>query len=197
MSEPLTVEQYFRPCPTCGAWAKFSDAARVAPSDGLRDEIGDIAAKWHGRYQGLRRALADEPNHYEWFMPDDPTAAVGEYLDDFEAKMTDALTDPFVHDMAQSVLPLIAAYRAALATTGQRESEVHGESGLRAAIEQDARFQDALDALDLATLWLHRTCDLPHMPSHQADSWERKARSGRVALKRALTPEATAPEADR
>jgi hypothetical protein len=37
MSEPLTVEQYFRPCPTCGAWAKFSDAARVAPSDGLRE----------------------------------------------------------------------------------------------------------------------------------------------------------------
>ena len=55
-----------------------------------------------------------------------------------------------------------------------------------------ARLQDALDALDLATLWLHRTADLPHMPSHQADSWERKARSGRVALKRVLTPEATA-----
>ena len=54
---------------------------------------------------------------------------------------------------------------------------------LRERIERDARFQDALDALDMATLWLHRTSDLPHMPSHQADSWERKARSGRVALR--------------
>ncbi len=52
-------------------------------------------------------------NHYEWFMPEDPTAAVDDYLDEFEAKMREALTDPFVHDMAQSVLPLIAAYRAA------------------------------------------------------------------------------------
>lgn len=57
---------------------------------------------------------------------------------------------------------------------------------LREAIERDARFQDALDALDMATLWLHRTFDLPHMPSDQADSWERKARSGRVALRAAL-----------
>lgn len=50
-------------------------------------------------------------NHYDWFMPDNPTAFVDDYLDDFEAKMREALTDPFAHDMAQSVLPLIAAYR--------------------------------------------------------------------------------------
>lgn len=56
----------------------------------------------------------------------------------------------------------------------------------REAIERTARFQDALDALNIATLWLHRTLDLPHMPSHQAESWERKARSGRVALSAAL-----------
>lgn len=66
---------------------------------------------------------------------------------------------------------------------------------LRAALEQNARLQDALDALDMATLWLHRTADFPHMPSHQAESWERKARSGRVALRAALaaTP---APEVE-
>lgn len=56
-----------------------------------------------------------ERNHYAWFMPENPTAAVDEYLDDFEAKMREALTDPFVHDMAHSVLPLIAAYREARA----------------------------------------------------------------------------------
>ncbi len=50
-------------------------------------------------------------NHFDWFMPTDPTKNVDDYLDDFEAKMLEALTDPFVHDMAQSVLPLIAAYR--------------------------------------------------------------------------------------
>lgn len=50
-------------------------------------------------------------NHYDWFMPDDPAAAVDDYLDDFEAKMREALADPFVHDMAHSVLPLIEAYR--------------------------------------------------------------------------------------
>lgn len=54
-----------------------------------------------------------EPNHYEWFMPD-PLKWGEEYLDDFEAKMREALTDPYVHDMAQSVLPLIALARAGM-----------------------------------------------------------------------------------
>lgn len=55
----------------------------------------------------------ESSNHYDWFMPANPTATVDGYLDDFEAKMREALTDPFVHDMAQAVLPLIAAYREA------------------------------------------------------------------------------------
>jgi hypothetical protein len=59
-------------------------------------------------------------NHYDWFMPADPGAAVDGYLDDFEAKMRQALMDPFVHDMAQSVLPLIAAYRQAVAAERER-----------------------------------------------------------------------------
>ena len=60
------------------------------------------------------------------------------------------------------------------------------DAAIAARIERDARFRDALDALDLATLWLHRTMDLPHRDSQQAASWERKARSGRVALRAAL-----------
>lgn len=51
-------------------------------------------------------------NHYTWFMPtaflrDDN---IDEWLDALEEGMRRALTDPFVHDTAQSILPLIAAY---------------------------------------------------------------------------------------
>lgn len=52
----------------------------------------------------------------------------------------------------------------------------------RARVERDARLRDARDALDMAALWLHRTFDLPARDSQQAESWERKARSGRAAL---------------
>lgn len=71
------------------------------------------------------------------------------------------------------------ALRAALAAEADRAET----RTIAARIERDARFRDALDALDLATLWLHRTMDLPHRDSQQAASWERKARSGRAALR--------------
>jgi hypothetical protein len=45
-------------------------------------------------------------NHYAWFMPDPPTDAG--FLADTKDKMTEALTDPFAHDMAQVVLRLLA-----------------------------------------------------------------------------------------
>jgi hypothetical protein len=49
-------------------------------------------------------------NHYDWFMPNPPTDA--DFLADTKAKMTEALTDPFVHDMAQVVLRLLAEIEA-------------------------------------------------------------------------------------
>lgn len=108
----------------------------------LREEL----RYWHGihtghrlgefptRCSGCRVELGGHPdagnvsrNHFDWFMPLNPTAEVDAYLDDFEAKMRESLTDPFVHDMAQSVLPLIAAYRAARALANTAEALLDGE----------------------------------------------------------------------
>jgi hypothetical protein len=58
---------------------------------------------------------------------------------------------------------------------------------LRAQIERDARFRDALDALMLATLWINRTADFPPVDDQRAESWLRKARSGIVGLEAALS----------
>lgn len=63
----------------------------------------------------------------------------------------------------------------------------------RTDIEHRARMQDALEALDMATLWLHRTFDFPPMPSQQAESWERKARSGRVGIYAVLAADTARP----
>lgn len=71
------------------------------------------------------------------------------------------------------------AVRAALAAHRVEPAPTLDE---RARVERDARLRDARDALDMAALWLHRTFDLPARDSQQAESWERKARSGRVAL---------------
>lgn len=87
------------------------DAAAMDPAIQTMD---DMAARLieQGVRLGHPDAGQEDRNHYDWFMPANPQAAVDAYLDDFEAKMWEALTDPFVHDMAQAVLPLIAAYRA-------------------------------------------------------------------------------------
>lgn len=79
-----------------------------------------------------------------------------------------------------------ATVRAALAAHRVEPAPTLDE---RARVERDARLRDARDALDMAALWLHRTFDLPARDSQQAESWERKARSGRVAL--AATPAPT------
>lgn len=83
-----------------------------------------------------------------------------------------------------------ATVRAALAAHRVEPAPTLDE---RARVERDARLRDARDALDMAALWLHRTFDLPARDSQQAESWERKARSGRVALA-ADTPERSAPD---
>ena len=57
----------------------------------------------------------------------------------------------------------------------------------RADIEHRARMQDALDALMQATLWVHRTVDMPREPK----SWDSKARSGIVGLRAALAASTT------
>ena len=58
---------------------------------------------------------------------------------------------------------------------------------LRAAIEHRARMQDALDALQQASLWIHRTTDVPRDPK----AWDRKVRSGIVGLRAALAADTT------
>jgi hypothetical protein len=94
-------------------------------------------------------------NHYDWFMPSNPTAEVDAYIDEFEAKCIEGLTDPFMHDMSQVVLPLIAAYRKCRDATpadsldALRECEKE-RAGLVAALQADSL--DALRALsDAAT----------------------------------------------
>jgi hypothetical protein len=106
--------------------AALSALRAATPGDGL-DDAGNI-----------------ERNHYDWFMPSDPALSVDGYLDDFEAKMRLALTDPFVHDMAQAVLPLIAAYREAL--TYHDDAGLDVERLRRAA--DNVREMDPLDYLD-------------------------------------------------
>ena len=75
--------------------------------------VPTVPANWQDR----------DPNHYDWFMPAHPISAVDAYLDDFETKMRESLTDFWVHDMAQSVLPLIAAYRQARAALASPDQE--------------------------------------------------------------------------
>lgn len=122
------------PCPQCHGRGWYADGPTAKP-----EQVQCFAC--HGSGSAPRSEDAAHPdagvlerNHYAWFMPADPEAAVNGYLDDFEAKMKEALTDPFVHDMAQSVLPLIAAYRVTLdprpaPDTALREAAVHALAG--------------------------------------------------------------------
>jgi hypothetical protein len=95
--------------PDMGVPCSFHAREHRLLADVIYEEVARLAPAQ------ARPTVTHEPNHYDWFMPANPTATVDEYLDDFEAKLREALTDPYVHDMAQSVLPLIAAYREARA----------------------------------------------------------------------------------
>lgn len=121
LAPPLTVERLARMLVDSGLMRRYDEYSRDAHPDTMRrvESLDSLAMDWalamlHSAPQDAHHPDAGNPerNHYDWFMPENPTAAVNDYLDSFEAKMTEALTDPFVHDMAQSVLPLIAAYRA-------------------------------------------------------------------------------------
>ena len=51
-------------------------------------------------------------NHYDWFFPKDAPAGLPEpWLADTEAKMLEAVDDPFVDDAARVMLALIAEVR--------------------------------------------------------------------------------------
>jgi hypothetical protein len=94
----------------------------VSNSPGLDGNGGKEQPDWQRR----------EPNHYEWFMPPDLDAWAFGYLDAFEAKMREALDDFYVHDMAQSVLPLIALVRAQAEERDWAKAELDGRlRGLR------------------------------------------------------------------
>jgi hypothetical protein len=79
-------------CPACGGDG-------VLPITVIRTRGAHPDTGWQNR------------NHYDWFMPDPAALIDDQWLDATEAKMTEALTDPFVHDMAQVVLPLLAEVR--------------------------------------------------------------------------------------
>jgi len=74
-------------------------------------------------------AGVQDRNHYDWFMPPRswPPASDARWLDEFEAKLRSALTDPFVHDMAHSVLPLIAEVRRLDGLIAKVEAILQGE----------------------------------------------------------------------
>lgn len=107
-------------------------------------------------------------NHYDWFIPENPAAGVDAYLDDFETKMTEGLTDPFVHDMAQAVLPLIAVYR------GLRAAHAQATPPARHHLDRIPLLSDLGDTL----------CYLRRHPHLATINWCRPSRNeaGRIIL---------------
>jgi hypothetical protein len=116
---------------------RLDSVLRFHVVDGLRDELEALVAKVEAEARAVHPDAGNlDRNHYDWFMPDNPTESVDANLDAFEAKMREALTDPFVHDMAHSVLPLIEAYRL-----------TRSEARTQPSAEKPAVLSDAVEAL--------------------------------------------------
>jgi len=98
-------------------WANYVDS---------EDRTEEIAAE----YAALPHPDANvvERNHYAWFFPPDwPKELPESFLADTEAKMLEAIDDPFVDDAARIMLVFIAELRRlrAIETAAHNVSRCH------------------------------------------------------------------------